>query len=89
MMGYDLDAGLTLPRYFSLMSSTEYAFADEIAAFVDCVATGKTPVLDPLDARAAVAMALAAHESASTGRTVRFEGSPRTSRGVATQEVGV
>lgn len=89
MISYDLDAGLTLPRYFSLMSSTEYAFADEIAAFIESVATGNDPALDPLDARAAVAMALAAHESALSGKAVTFDGSPETSRGVAAQEAGV
>lgn len=89
MLSYDLDKGITLPRYFSLMSSTEYAFGDEIAAFVASVATGDDPVLDPLDARAAVAMALAAHESALTGKAVRFDGSPRTSRGVVAEESSV
>jgi predicted dehydrogenase len=89
MLSYDLDAGLALPRYFSLMASTEYAFADEIAAFVHSVVTGDDPVLDPLDARAAVAMALAAHQSALTGKAVKFDGSPRTSRGVVAEEAGV
>ena len=89
MLTTTADSGLSLPRYFALMSSTEDAFAAEIAAFVDAVVTGSDPVLDPVDARAAVAMALAAQESAVTGKVVRFEGSPRTGRGIVSEEVGV
>lgn len=89
MLSLSADAGLALPRYFALMSSTEYAFAAEIAAFVDSVVTGSDPALDPVDARAAVAMALAAHESAVTGKVVRFDGSPTTGRGIVTEEAGV
>jgi predicted dehydrogenase len=73
-----------LPRYFALMSTTECAFAAEIAAFADSVVTGSEPVLDPANARAAVAMALAAQESAVTGKVVRFDGSPKTGRGIVT-----
>lgn len=87
MLMHSRDSGLSLPRYFSLMSSTEYAFAAEIAAFVDSVVTDSEPILDPIDARAAVAMALAAQESAVTGKVVRFEESPRTSQGIVA-EVG-
>lgn len=89
MLAYDIDAGLTLPRYFSLMASTEYAFADEIAAFIESVTSGAALVLDPVDARAAVAMALAAHESALTGKAVKFDGPPATSRGVVAEEASV
>jgi predicted dehydrogenase len=89
MLTVRADSGLSLPRYFALMSSTEYAFAAEVAAFVDAVVAGSEPVLDPLDARAAVAMALAAQESAEAGKPVRFEGSPRTARGIITEEAGV
>lgn len=81
MLSLDMESGLALPRYFALMSSTEYAFGAKIAAFVDSVVTGTKPVLDPVDARAAVAMALAAHESAMTGKAVRFDGPPTTGRG--------
>ncbi len=89
MLTLSADTGLSLPRYFALMSSTEFAFAAEIAAFVDAVATGSESVLDPADARAAVAMALAAQESAVTGKVVRFDGSLRTGRGIVTAEAGV
>ena len=89
MLSLSADAGLALPRYFALMSSTEYAFAAEIAAFVEAVASGSEPAVDPADARAAVAMAVAAQESAVTGKAVRFEGSPKTGRGVVAEEAGV
>lgn len=82
MLSYNVDGGLALPRYFALMSSTEYAFRREIAVFVDSIVTNSPPALDPIDARAAVAMALAAQESAVTGRSVRFDGSPTVGRGV-------
>ncbi len=89
MLTVSAESGLSLPRYFALMSSTEYAFAAEIGAFVDAIATGSEPILDPADARAAVAMALAAQESAATGKVVRFEGSPRTGRGIVADGAGV
>lgn len=89
MLALGADSGLSLPRYFALMSSTEYAFAAEIKAFVDAVVTGSPPILDPVDARAAVAMALAAQESAVTGKVVKFDGPATTGRGVVSAEAGV
>ena len=88
MLSYELDAGLSLPRYFSLMSSTEYAFAAEVAAFVAGITNGTDPIVDPSDARAAVAMALAAQESAVTGRAVRFDEPPTIGKGVVVEGVG-
>lgn len=89
MLSLSAETGLSLPRYFALMSSTEYAFAAEIGAFIDSVATGSPAAVDPADARAAVAMALAAQESAVTGQVVRFDGSPRTGRGIVVEGAGV
>jgi len=89
MLTLGADSGLSLPRYFALMSSTEYAFAAEIAAFVDAIITGSEPVVDPADARTAVAMALGAQESAVTGKVVRFDDSPKTGRGIVTTGAGV
>jgi predicted dehydrogenase len=74
MLVFDATTGAELPRYFSLMSSTEYAFEAEIASFLDYVGTGQEPVITPGDARTALAMALAALESAVTGEAVRFSG---------------
>ena len=50
------------------------AYTAELAAFVDAVRTGTPPPVTGEDARAALAIALAAAESVRTGRPVRVEG---------------
>jgi myo-inositol 2-dehydrogenase/D-chiro-inositol 1-dehydrogenase len=49
------------------------AYSAELAAFVDAVRTGTRAPVTGEDARAALAIALAAAESVRTGRTVRIE----------------
>ena len=50
------------------------ALRDELAYFVDCVATGRTPdAITPEESRAAVAVMCAAERSAETGEVVRIE----------------
>ena len=49
------------------------AYAGELAHFVDCVRNGGGPECTGEDARAALAIALAAIESVQTGRPVRLE----------------
>jgi myo-inositol 2-dehydrogenase/D-chiro-inositol 1-dehydrogenase len=50
------------------------AYIEELAAFVDAVSSRSTPAVTGLDARAALAIALAAAESARIGRPVRLDG---------------
>jgi myo-inositol 2-dehydrogenase/D-chiro-inositol 1-dehydrogenase len=49
------------------------AYRAELAAFADCVRTGAAPSPDGQDARAALAIALAAIQSAADGRPVRLD----------------
>jgi myo-inositol 2-dehydrogenase/D-chiro-inositol 1-dehydrogenase len=49
------------------------AYTAELAAFVDAVRTGTPPPVTGEDARAALAIALAAGESAATGNPVRID----------------
>ena len=49
------------------------AYTAELAAFTDCVRGGTAPSPDGQDARAALAIALAAIESAADGRPVRLD----------------
>ncbi len=72
MLVFDEEAGAELPRYFGLMSSTEYAFEAQIAHFLDRIRDDRAFLVDAGDARAALAMALAAQESAVTGDVVAF-----------------
>ena len=50
------------------------AYTAELAAFAEAVRTGGTPLVTGEDARAALAIALAAAESVATGRPVRLGG---------------
>jgi len=70
MLVYTTEKGHELPRYFRFMSTTEYAFEEEIRHFVRCVIEDKEPRISPYDARAALEMALAAQRSARTGKPV-------------------
>ena len=70
MLTYTIEKGHELPRYFRFMSSTEYAFEEEIRHFVRCVLDDREPAVSPQDARAALEMALAAQRSAETGEPV-------------------
>ncbi len=79
MLVYTPEKGHELPRYFRFMSTTEYAFEEEIRHFVRCVIEDQQPLISPQDARAALEMALAAQRSAETGEPVRLAHS--TSRG--------
>jgi UDP-N-acetylglucosamine 3-dehydrogenase len=79
MLTYTIEKGHELPRYFKFMSTTEYAFEEEIRHFVRCVLDDREPAVSPQDARAALEMSLAAQRSAETGETVRLGHS--TSRG--------
>jgi len=70
MLIYSVEKGHELPRYFKFMSTTEYAFEEEIRHFVRCILDDREPAVSPQDARAALEMALAAQRSAETGAPV-------------------
>ena len=72
MLTYTTEGGHALPRYFRFMSTTEYAFEDEIRHFAHCILDNQKPAVSPQDARAALEMALAAQRSAEEGRPVRL-----------------
>lgn len=72
MLIYTTEKGHELPRYFRFMSTTEYAFEEEIRHFVRCILDDREPAVSPEDARAALEMALAAQRSAETGQPVRL-----------------
>ncbi len=72
MLTYTTEKGHELPRYFRFMSTTEYAFEEEIRHFVRCVLDDREPAVSPQDARAALEMALAAQRSAETGEPVHL-----------------
>ncbi len=70
MIEFDFHTGAELPRFFRFMSTTEFAFRDEIQHFVDCVIKDQDPAISLEDARSALAMVLAAHQSADAGEPV-------------------
>jgi len=70
MLTYTTEKGHALPRYFRFMSTTEYAFEEEIRHFVRCVLDDQEPAVSPEGARSALEMALAAQRSAETGEPV-------------------
>jgi predicted dehydrogenase len=72
MLIFTPEKGHELPRYFRFMSTTEYAFEEEIRHFVRCVLDDRQPAIRPEDARAALEMALAAQRSARTGQPVQL-----------------
>ncbi|MEA3377452.1 MAG: Gfo/Idh/MocA family oxidoreductase [Chloroflexota bacterium] len=72
MLTHSADKGHELPRFFRFMSTTEYAFEEEIHHFVLCVLDDREPAVSPQDARAALEMALAAQRSAETRQAVRL-----------------
>ncbi len=72
MLTYTTERGHELPRYFRFMSTTEYAFEEEIHHFARCVLDDREPAVSPQDARAALEMTLAAQRSAEEGRPVRL-----------------
>ena len=72
MLTYTTERGHELPRYFRFMSTTEYAFEEEIRHFVRCILDDREPAISPQDARAALEMALAAQRSAETGEPVHL-----------------
>ena len=79
MLMYTTERGHELPHYFRFMSTTEYAFEEEIRHFVRCIIEDRDPLVSPQDARAALEMALAAQRSAETREPVRL--AHLTSRG--------
>ncbi len=70
MLTYTTEQGHELPRYFRFMSTTEYAFEEEIRHFARCILDDREPAVSPQDARAALEIALAAQRSAETGKPV-------------------
>jgi predicted dehydrogenase len=72
MLAYTAERGHELPRYFRFMSTTEYAFEEEIRHFVSCILDYQEPAVSPQDARAALEMTLAAQRSAETGQPIRL-----------------
>lgn len=72
MLTYTCEQGHALPRYFRFMSTTEYAFEEEIRHFLCSLLDDREPAVSPEDAYAALEMALAAQHSAETGQPVRL-----------------
>jgi predicted dehydrogenase len=72
MLTYTTEKGHELPRYFEFMSTTEYAFEEEIRHFARCILDDRGPAVSLQDARAALEMTLAAQRSAETGRPVQL-----------------
>jgi len=73
MLMYTTEKGHELPRYFRFMSTTEYAFEEEIRHFVHCILNNQGPAVSPQDGRAALEMALAAQRSVETGEPLRLK----------------
>lgn len=74
MLTYTTEKGHELARYFRFMSTTEYAFEEEIRHFVRCVIEDRQPSISPRDARAALEMALAAQRSVETRQPISLPG---------------
>jgi len=72
MVTFASGKGCEYPRYFRFMSTTEYAFEEEIHHFVRCVLDDSEPTGGRQFARVALEMALAAQLSAEQGRPVRL-----------------
>jgi predicted dehydrogenase len=72
MLTFSTEKGHELPRYFRFMSTTEYAFEEEIRHFVRCILDDREPAVSPQDARAALEMALAAQRSAEEGLPIHL-----------------
>jgi len=72
MLVYSPERGHELPLYFRFMSTTEYAFEEEIRHFVRCILKDREPAVSLEDAYAALEMALAAQRSAETGEPVKL-----------------
>ncbi len=72
MLIFDSDEDAEYPRYFRFMSTTEFAFEDEIRHFARCILEDRPPAISLEDARQALEMALAAQRSAETGLPVTF-----------------
>lgn len=72
MVEFSQENGCELPRYFRFMSTTEFAFEEEIRHFIRCVIEDEEPTGGRQYARAALEMALAAQRSAETGRPVQL-----------------
>ncbi len=70
MIEFDAKTGAKLPQFFRFMSTTEFAFRDEIQHFLDCVVKDQDPAISLEDARSALAMVLAAQQSADSGKPV-------------------
>jgi myo-inositol 2-dehydrogenase/D-chiro-inositol 1-dehydrogenase len=74
--GYDYaveKAGSTRGWSFTIYEEEwNYGFPQEMAHFVDCVQTGKTPLVSGEDGRAVLEVIFAAYESARTGRKVEL-----------------
>ncbi|HZB51903.1 MAG TPA: Gfo/Idh/MocA family oxidoreductase [Mycobacteriales bacterium] len=71
MTAYGRDGG-SIPTVRSNVELFHAAYTAELAAFVHCVRTKETPPVTGADARAALAIALAAAESVRAGRPVRL-----------------
>ncbi len=72
MLIYTTEKGHELPRYFEFMSTTEYAFDEEIRHFARCILDDQEPAVSLQHARAALEMTLAAQRSAETGQPVQL-----------------
>jgi predicted dehydrogenase len=72
LLTYTAGKGHELARYFRFMSTTEYAFEEEIRHFARCVLEDREPIISLQHARAALEITLAAQRSAQTGQPVRL-----------------
>lgn len=73
MIRHDATEGLHLPSYFRFMSTLEEAFVAEIRHFIAVVRGETSPLITPEDARAALALAIAAEISAREGRPIALK----------------
>jgi UDP-N-acetylglucosamine 3-dehydrogenase len=72
MQIFDVESALQMPPYFRFMSTTEYAFQEEIAQFTSCIRNGRPPPMSLHEARAALEICLAAQASAVSGEPVQL-----------------
>ena len=70
---YRADGGLRQPLNFSTLLHIDEAYVEELRGLIDAIADDTPPPLAPTEARAALAIALAAVRSSAEGRVVRLD----------------
>jgi predicted dehydrogenase len=70
------DAGTDYPGHYEMLLHNLPAYARELAELVDAIRQGRPLHMPPTEARAALAVALAAVRSAQTGRMTTVSRAP-------------